>query len=81
MDYVRLGSHGKRHELVIDHVQVCPGHHRGTGPSAGYQWATSHRPLLRAYLEACLAFPEHRQATRGWGRVVAVTVRREMLGA
>lgn len=51
MDYVRLESHGKHHELLIDHAWVCPGHHRGTGPSAGYQWATSHRRQMREWLE------------------------------
>jgi hypothetical protein len=52
MDYVRLGHHGDRHELLIDHIWVCPGHHRGAGPSAGYQWATSHRREQREWLEA-----------------------------
>ena len=52
MDYVRLGATGKRHVLVSDHIFACAGHHRGTGPSAGRQWATSHRPLLRAYLDS-----------------------------
>lgn len=51
MDYVRLGATGKHHELASDHVMLCPGHHQGAGPSAGYQWATSHRPELRAYLD------------------------------
>ena len=51
MDYVRLESHGGRHELLIDHIWLCPGHHRGTGPSAGYQWATSHRRQQREWLE------------------------------
>lgn len=51
MDYVRLDSHGPRHTLPEDHVWVCPGHHRGTGPSAGYQWATSHRREERDWLE------------------------------
>jgi hypothetical protein len=51
MDYVRLEAHGPRHTLVIDHVWLCPGHHRGTGPSAGYVWATSHRRDERNYLE------------------------------
>ena len=52
MDYVRFRSHGAHHELPKDHVTVCPGHHRGAGPSAGYQWATHHRADERAYLEA-----------------------------
>jgi len=50
MDYVRLDSVGPRHVLPEDHVWLCPGHHRGTGPSKGYVWATAHRPELRAYL-------------------------------
>lgn len=52
MDYVRLEAHGKRHELPEDHIWVCPGHHRGTGPSAGYQWATAHRREERDWLTA-----------------------------
>jgi len=52
MDYVRLEAIGPRHMLPEDHVWLCPGHHRGTGPSAGYQWATSHRREEREYLEA-----------------------------
>lgn len=52
MDYVRYGAHGERHELPEDHLWLCPGHHRGTGPSAGYQWATSHRREERDWLEA-----------------------------
>ena len=51
MDYIRLGARGKHHELECDHVTMCPGHHRGTGPQAGKQWATSHREELRAYLD------------------------------
>ena len=52
MDYVRHGATGARHELASDHVMLCPGHHRGTGPNAGgRQWATSHRPQLRRYLQ------------------------------
>jgi hypothetical protein len=51
MDYVRWGAHGKRHELVEDHVILCPGHHRGCGPWGGYQWATANRPAERAYLD------------------------------
>ena len=50
MHYVRPGR-GKHHELECDHVTMCPGHHRGTGPQAGKQWATSHREELRAYLD------------------------------
>ena len=51
MDYVRLAHWGPRHTLPEDHVILCPGHHRGTGPSAGYQWATSHRPHERSWIE------------------------------
>lgn len=49
-DYVRFRAHGKRHELPIDHVALCPGHHRGTGAQGGHIWATSHREMERAYL-------------------------------
>jgi len=52
MDYVRLDAIGPRHTLPEDHVWLCPGHHRGTGPSAGYVWATSHRKEERDYLTA-----------------------------
>lgn len=52
MDYVRLGARGPRHGLEEDHVWLCPGHHRGAGPSAGYQWATSHRRDERDWLES-----------------------------
>ena len=52
MDYVRLGATAPRHVFEGDHVWLCPGHHRGTGPSAGYQWATSHRREEREYLES-----------------------------
>ena len=52
VDYVNRGSRGGRHELAGDHVTLCPGHHRGTGPGThGYIWATAHRAELRAYLE------------------------------
>jgi hypothetical protein len=51
MDYVRLETHAGRHEDPRDHIWVCPGHHRGTGPSAGYQWATAHRREERDWLE------------------------------
>lgn len=50
-DYVRFGAVGGRHQFARDHVLMCPGHHRGTGPQAGRQWATAHRQELRAYLE------------------------------
>lgn len=51
MDYVRRGSHGKRHELPQDHVMLCPGHHRGAGAWHGAQWATAHRQEMRAWLD------------------------------
>ena len=51
MDYVRLDAHDDRHKDPKDHIWVCPGHHRGTGPSAGYQWATAHRREERDWLE------------------------------
>jgi hypothetical protein len=50
-DYVRRGAIGGRHELPADHVALCPGHHRGTGPSGGHVWATSHREEMREYLD------------------------------
>ena len=50
MDYVRRGSRGARHVLACDHVWLCASHHRGTGATAGYVWATAHRDLLAAYL-------------------------------
>jgi len=40
----------KRHVDPEAHVAVCPGHHRGTGPNRGRQWATSHREAIRKYL-------------------------------
>ena len=52
MDYVRQDAIGARHQLPEDHVWLCPGHHRGTGPSHGVVWATAHRPELRGYLSA-----------------------------
>ncbi len=33
-------------------VSICSGHHRGTGNSAGFVWATANRPLLRTYLDS-----------------------------
>lgn len=51
MDYVRRGALGTRHVRADDHVALCAGHHRGTGPSRGAVWATSHREELRAYLD------------------------------
>jgi hypothetical protein len=50
-DYVRWGAVGGRHQFAQDHVLLCPGHHRGTGPNNGYVWATANRALLRDYLE------------------------------
>jgi len=46
-DYVRHGAIGARHVLPEDHIALCAGHHRGTGPQAGRIWATSHRRELR----------------------------------
>lgn len=51
MDYVRSGAINGRHERPEDHVALCPGHHRGTGPQGGRVWATANRSLLRRYLE------------------------------
>ena len=51
MDYVRQGARGLHHELECDHVSLCAGHHRGTGPQGGRIWATSHRVALRSYLD------------------------------
>jgi hypothetical protein len=51
MDYVRKGARGRHHELECDHVSLCAGHHRGAGPQGGKIWATSHRPILRNYLD------------------------------
>lgn len=51
MDYVRFGASYPRHKSPRDHVWACPGHHRGTGPSAGFQWCTSNRARERAYLD------------------------------
>jgi len=50
-DYIRLAAVGGRHQMARDHVLLCPGHHRGVGPSHGYVWATAHRRELRDYLE------------------------------
>ena len=45
--------YGPRHFLARDHVALCPGHHRGTGPQQGRIWAkeAGRRDALRAYLE------------------------------
>lgn len=51
MDYVRRGSIAPRHVLAEDHLPLCPGHHRGTGPQRGHVWATSHRQEMSEYLE------------------------------
>jgi hypothetical protein len=51
-DYVRFGAVGGRHQFARDHVLLCPGHHRGTGPQRGQVWATSHRAMMRDYLES-----------------------------
>jgi len=50
-DYIRFASVGGRHQFARDHVLLCPGHHRGTGPNGGQQWATAHRWELRKYLD------------------------------
>lgn len=50
IDFIRHGKPFKRHEDPQVHVTLCAGHHRGTGPSHGWCWATSNRPLLRRYL-------------------------------
>lgn len=67
MDYVRRGAQGNRHELVEDHVTGCAGHHRGSGPNGGAQWNTSHRELLREYLDVCNDVPSEQRVVRGWG--------------
>lgn len=56
-DYVRRGAIGGRHQFSCDHVTLCAGHHRGAGPTAGIQWATSHRRELREYLQK--VYPGH----------------------
>ena len=50
MDYIRRDHIGGRHQLERDHVALCAGHHRGSGATGGYVWATAHRELLRDYL-------------------------------
>lgn len=50
-DFVRRGALGARHERPEDHVALCPGHHRGAGPSRGIQWATAHRDEMRRWLD------------------------------
>ena len=50
MDYVRRVSRGARHILPCDHVWLCAGHHRVTGATAGYVWATANRDLLVRHL-------------------------------
>jgi hypothetical protein len=42
----RAPSHSDPYRMIT----VCAGHHRGTGPSAGRQWATASREACRAYL-------------------------------
>ena len=49
LDHVGEMRMGKAAPTDIDHlVSLCPWHHRGL--KAGRNWATSHRPMLRAYL-------------------------------
>lgn len=50
VDYVRLGARGPRHVLEQDHVTLCAGHHRGTGPNGGRMWGPGHRQVERDYL-------------------------------
>lgn len=55
IDYVRHEVRGAHHHYASDHVTLCPGHHRGMGPTAGHVWATANRVLLRDYLERVCA--------------------------
>jgi hypothetical protein len=49
LDHVGEMRMGRAAPTDIDHlVTLCPWHHRGL--KAGRNWATSHRPMLRAYL-------------------------------
>lgn len=50
IDYVRREAVGARHELPVDHIALCPGHHRGTGPQGGFVWATANRELMAIHL-------------------------------
>jgi len=59
-DYQKLTARGERHELAEDHVALCPGHHRGTGPNRGRVWATANRALLREYLDGIQERGSHR---------------------
>ena len=67
IDYVRRGAVGARHELPEDHVALCPGHHRGTGPQGGFVWATANRGLLVAHLGAGRAAVKASRAIAGDG--------------
>jgi hypothetical protein len=58
-DYVRRDALAARHVLPEDCVWLCPGHHRGTGATAGYVWATAHRDELVAYLAPLRAKATH----------------------
>lgn len=51
-DYIEVGATGPRHFLASDHVALCGGHHRGTGPQGGRIWAkqSGRREALRDYL-------------------------------
>jgi len=46
-------------------VALCPGHHRGVGPSGGVQWATSHRAEIREYLARHNGRSEERDGVHG----------------
>jgi hypothetical protein len=49
LDHVGEMRMGKAAPSEPDYlVTLCPWHHRGL--KAGRNWATSHRPMLRAYL-------------------------------
>jgi hypothetical protein len=49
LDHVGEMRMGKAAPSDADHLALlCPWHHRGL--KAGRNWATSHRPILRAYL-------------------------------
>lgn len=64
IDYIEYGALAPRHVLAIDHVSLCAGHHRGTGPQGGRIWAKqsdidlgdgrigSRREQLRRFLDS-----------------------------
>jgi hypothetical protein len=53
IDYIAPGAHGPHHVLARDHVSLCAGHHRGTGPQGGRVWSRQEgmRARLRAHLD------------------------------